>query len=557
MTVLPVIGRELRTQCRLAFTYNLRVIGAATVMVVCLVYLLSYPALRPRGEEMFARLNIALFISIWVLAPMLCADCISRERREGTVGLLFLTPLRAQDVVLAKGLVHGVRALSLLLAVLPVMTIPFFLGGVSWSDAAMAVLMNCSAMCWALAAGLLASSFCKTWLRAQLLAFSLAAGFAAVFLFAVGGNAAWFFGRALILPYYTDNPYDQTLLAGFMVATDAQGWWGQMMGRIPARAHLSWLLANGRVLAMSCVVLFVCIEIAARNLKRFWRELPPSARRVWLEKKLFTPVVMVSLLRGWMRHKLEHNPIGWLEQRTWHGRLVMWSWFAVMIAVYSAALRANNVGRTMNTLNHYMAWVLLGVIAATAAGSFQRERETGVLELLLVSPLSANEIIMGRLRGLWGQFLPAFATMMLIWVYISGVFSGQRLPSELIGFLCTSFLTLPVIGLYFSLRRANFISAFLFTVFAGVAAPYGARILAMTVFRLVLQWGGFYRPDVPRQTGEDLFSTLFYVVFYAVLRFVSQSSFVNLAQIGLAVSLGRRLHRDLERRHFTITRARS
>src|SRR5580658_138597 len=131
MTLLPIFERELRTQSRLAFTYNLRVLGALAVLLAWLLYSYSHPSVHAPGGELFSRLNCALLGSIWVLAPLLCADCISRERREGTVGLLFLTPLRARDVVLAKGLVHGLRAFCLLLTALPVITIAFLLGGVS------------------------------------------------------------------------------------------------------------------------------------------------------------------------------------------------------------------------------------------------------------------------------------------------------------------------------------------------------------------------------------------------------------------------------------------
>ena len=44
------------------------------------------------------------------------------------------------------------------------------------------------------------------------------------------------------------------------------------------------------------------------------------------------------------------------------------------------------------------------------SGSFRRERETGVLELLLVAPLSTHQIVWGRLRAIWGQFAPAAVT---------------------------------------------------------------------------------------------------------------------------------------------------
>ena len=60
---------------------------------------------------------------------------------------------------------------------LPVLTIPFLLGGVSWAEAALSVVVNFNAMCWALAAGLLASAWSKAWLRALLWAGILAVAF--------------------------------------------------------------------------------------------------------------------------------------------------------------------------------------------------------------------------------------------------------------------------------------------------------------------------------------------------------------------------------------------
>ena len=49
-------------------------------------------------------------------------------------------------------------------------------------------------------------------------------------------------------------------------------------------------------------------------------------------------MLWLTFFRRWMRRKLERNPIGWLEQRTWSGRLVTWGWFAVLISIYSAGL---------------------------------------------------------------------------------------------------------------------------------------------------------------------------------------------------------------------------
>ncbi|MEI8352870.1 MAG: class I SAM-dependent DNA methyltransferase, partial [bacterium] len=72
------------------------------------------------------------------------------------------------DIVVAKGLVHGWRALMLCLAVLPVLAVPLLLGGVSGVTVLSSALANFSALCWALGAGLLASAFSRT--RSQALA---------------------------------------------------------------------------------------------------------------------------------------------------------------------------------------------------------------------------------------------------------------------------------------------------------------------------------------------------------------------------------------------------
>ena len=132
MIVLPVIARELRASARQPFTYYLRVLGVAVLLLASLLFGLHRGFAPGFGRQLFAVLHCALFGAIWLLVPMLTADCISRERREGTLGLLFLTPLKGTDIVVAKGLAHGLRAVTLWLAVLPVLTIPFLLGGVSW-----------------------------------------------------------------------------------------------------------------------------------------------------------------------------------------------------------------------------------------------------------------------------------------------------------------------------------------------------------------------------------------------------------------------------------------
>jgi hypothetical protein len=148
MTVLPAIARELRAQARLPFTYAVRVLGAAALLLVALFFA-SHSGLWPNtGGRLFGWLNFTLFVFVWMIVPLIVADCISRERREGTIGLLFLTPLKARDIVIAKGLVHGLRALTLWFAVIPILAIPFLIGGLSRPELVLSVLFTFSSICW-------------------------------------------------------------------------------------------------------------------------------------------------------------------------------------------------------------------------------------------------------------------------------------------------------------------------------------------------------------------------------------------------------------------------
>ena len=188
---LPVVQRELREGARRPFNYWLRVAGATAA--VLLLYSINQSAggnQAAEGLRLFTGLHEMLLVLICLMVPAMSADCIAREAREGTLGLLFLTPLTAMGVVVGKGLVQAFRAFTLWLAVLPVIIIPFLMGGVTAGDVASAITIEFCVTLLCLAAGILASSLA----RARNTAFLLAAGFAVWFVCLFGGllGLGWF-----------------------------------------------------------------------------------------------------------------------------------------------------------------------------------------------------------------------------------------------------------------------------------------------------------------------------------------------------------------------------
>ena len=102
MNVWPVIVREVRVQARQKFTYTLRMLGAAAVLGALVSWALSHGLLPGQGGHIFVYIHCTLLWAIWILVPLSTADCVSREMREGTLGLLLLTHLTARDLSLTR-----------------------------------------------------------------------------------------------------------------------------------------------------------------------------------------------------------------------------------------------------------------------------------------------------------------------------------------------------------------------------------------------------------------------------------------------------------------------
>lgn len=461
----------MRCAGRQPATYWVRILGVLSLLCVMYLEFGTSDRTGPQfGGRLFGLLHGTLLLAIWMLVPLLSADCISKERREGTLPLLFLTPLKPRDIVYAKGTAHGLRSLTLWLAVLPVLTVPLLLGGVGPSEILMSALVNCASICLAMAAGILASALSRVWARALVLAVGLASGFALVMLVilplvvtSTGGlNFRRFYG-------YYDSPF----ATGLMLVANPQGIWQQWLSSFRVTG---WMVLQGYVIfaGFAFLVLLAVVRFGAWCVKRAWREAPPSARVQWLEQKLTRPIFFQPWLKRWLGWQLRHNPIGWLEQRSWSSRLVVWSWFAVVVCIYSSLFANLYVWqRAFHWMQTLLASLLAGSIALSAAGSFRRERETGVLELLLIAPMDEWRIIMGRVRGLWMQFLPSIVLLCVVWLYCATFLAQHSETSEVlsVGFYCVAFVSLPVIGLYYSLAMNNYVSSLLWTLLAGIAVP--------------------------------------------------------------------------------------
>ena len=491
MTFLPIVERELRAEARHSFTYWLRVLGASVLFGVLLVTILDRPGAE-EGAALFSSLNTAMFIAIWTLVPLLTADCLSRERREGTLGLLFLTPLTSSAIVVGKSLTHCLRAVTMLLASLPVLSVPFLLGGVTWREGVMALLLNLSSAVLALCAGLVASSRCKSWIRALV----LSEIFAVMFLVVFGALVLFAVSMQVAVPYvpfseWADASLIELIAGAAALCTGAGEVWSQASVFLPPAGLRAWVWTTVEVFLITLLITAIMISFVARRLRRIWREEPPSTRKLRWQSFLLAPRFCIALFQRKMHRTLERNPIGWLHQYSTGARVTKWGW-CLLIVVVESWVFASTVWYRFEEPQYWLAMLLASGLAFSAAGSFRRERENGAMELMLVSPLTVRQIVFGRLRGLWSQFLPAVS--LVFWLSImppqfnyrelwSSLFVSSRGPDLVLPILLLSgFLAVPVVGLYLSLSLKNFLTSWLCTLVICFVLPLSA-VWLMAILR--------------------------------------------------------------------------
>jgi ABC-type Na+ efflux pump permease subunit len=492
LNVWPVLQRELREGARRRANHRLRLLsaGVATLLLWAIAANMARSSAQV-GSWIFAALHSLLLGLILLIVPGMAADCIARERREGTLGLLFLTPLSAGGIVAGKTLAQALRALTLWLAVLPILAIPFMTGGITWFDAFTALSLEFCATVLCLAAGLLASSLVRERNAAFLLAFLLAAVFLVLFsqLFLLALIEFWR-GSAVFaqlgMRWWSMELEVMPIFFGLVDVRGAAGWSAMVAFSTVFTKIWTWLCLGSPVVVL---IIFLLVALfAARRIKRSWQDKIPSPRRESLVRRYCTPLFRRRFRRR-MRRLLERNPIAWLQLYSWKARLSRWGLCLLLALIDWTAHRAWPDGD-----------VLLGPLLVSLAviytffgvSGFLEEKRSGALELILVTPISVNKLIFGRVWGLWKQFLPAALVLACdyasrygyqIWLWsqrslLDFLFESMQLPFM----LACGFLALPVFATYFALRVKNLIAAAVLTLVA-VAIPAsfaGEAVQALT-----------------------------------------------------------------------------
>ncbi len=479
MTFWPLIERELRVRARRGMTYWSRCAVAAMATVVAvqcsLIYVGSLGTTQV-GAATFAAVSWLGFV-LACASALVTADTLSQERRDGTLGLLFLTQLKGWEVVLGKISAAGLTALCALVSCLPTLGLAVLAGGVTGHSIARMQLALLNAVFVALAAGMWVSSRGKD--RRKTFRNALVA----IVLLQVGpwivarGFARWGSGSQFLA---LASPYTAFYLAADP-ASGARFWLALLIPHLEG-----WALLAG-------TTFYLC---------RNWRE----SETTWNEPPKVMEPLLVQEARAMSEARLrlrQEDPVCWVVSRLrghgallWIGTLLLFllggTGFSLESQVVGSWLipGANGLWNGLNLLLNGGAGALLAWGAARSLFSAQRN---GELELLLSTPLGARDIIGGHwralcepLRGAWLLFgLLVFLQFALLPQPDSGwsavdAFLRIMIPVNIV----LDVMAICWVGMWFGLKSQKSVYAISWTVAVVIGFPWAAAYLVDILFAL-------------------------------------------------------------------------
>ena len=393
MTFLPIVERELLVTSRRHATYSTRLVVALVAIVIGIFF---YIANLRTPTHLVANY---IFRGLSVLALLYClaagrrstADCLSEEKREGTLGLLFLTKLKGYDVVLGKLAATSLNSFFCLLAIFPVLAVPLLMGGITNGEFWRMVLVLVNTFLFSLAVGIFSSTLSRNARRAM------------------GANFLWFLLLGFTLPacgiaiaYFTpsnmviDELFYCCPVFSFYITFTKLYWlrWDHFWWSIAIVHAMTWLL----------------ILIASHVLPRIWQDRPAEKGKTRLRDRWQTWVYGNPAKRKALRKRLlDINPFLWLAARAWFKPVGAWLGLAI-IAGWWLWVRTFLDSSWHDEMLCFTTALLLNAllklwIAVETGQRLADDQKLGALELLLSTPLTVSDIIRGQFLALRRQFL--------------------------------------------------------------------------------------------------------------------------------------------------------
>jgi len=406
LTFLPILARELRVASRRRITYWIRTGAALAVMIIgtWLFLMMQTDPTQTVAQVLFGVLTSCATLSAYLSGLRDTADCLSSEKREGTLGLLFLTDLRGYDVVIGKMAANSINAFYGILAVLPIFGVPLLMGGITFGEFGRMALVAINALFFSLSLGICVSAFSRSARKSATMTFLL--------LLLIGGVLP---GIGIYKVYPTFGKFPPPFFWPSVGFTYFLAW------EVNYKTYFddfwrSLLTVHG----LSWFFLILASVVAPRT----WQDRPAGIKKLrWRERWLLWSHGDSSERLAFRNRLLDQNAFFWLAARSRLKPAVVWAVLGVLACVW-----AWGVGKYHQEFLNSGAYLLTGLVlnlmfkawvAGEAGRQLAEDRKLGALELLLSTPMTIRDILRGQLLALRRQFLaPLVVVLVTIFVFM-------------------------------------------------------------------------------------------------------------------------------------------
>lgn len=521
MLIGPIFHRELAISPRRRLLYVARAAYPVVLLILmstAWLVLTGTQVVRDVGD--LARFGTVLF---QILAPLqlaivtfcsalLAASAVSLEKDRRTLVLLLLTNLTNSELVLGKLLASLLHILVLLAAAVPVFLLLALFGGVSFAQIARAFAVT---LVTVLVSGSLGSILAlwreKTFQALAMTVLLLVLWLAAGEIVASGALGASWAGISTQTWAAGFSPWQAILQATrpYIENDPALGFLGTPVHLFLLVGTALFLLVNGAAVAL------VRVWNPSRETRQMTREDETWNRQsIWGAEYDVThesagesaagPKTPAAAARRLSKtRQVWDNPVIWREMRTWaYGRKIVVIRLAYLVLF---ALAAGALGWMMGGKSHLspetgavalvpLFLLSLVLVNAQAVTSLTSERDGQALDLLLVSDLSAKEIVFGKLGGVFYNAKEMVVLPVLLCGYLcyANVLSLEN-TIYLVGGLAVLYGFVAMLGIHAGMIYANSRSAIatslgtVFFLFLGVAVCMRMMVAFSGSFQAQLQ----------------------------------------------------------------------
>jgi ABC-type transport system involved in multi-copper enzyme maturation permease subunit len=556
---LPLLAKELVELAARRRTYIVR---SAYALLLFLAFALFYYARVPQvgarrvsmmgaGRDMFNFMVAIQAIGIYVFLPAMVAGVITYEKERGALELLFLTGLRPWQILFQKLLGRLVPMMTFLLLSLPLLAVAYSFGGIETGHLAFSVYLLFTTCVQVAAFALMISAWCRTGTEATVRTYG--GGFLLGVCTSILGGVLMEVssGRSLapMLPFLSLAPISILAFQSMPFGP----------GLPPGSSLLPWawtvlfLLAARRFLVSRAF-------LPAKRRKDLFRRLGDLiAGRGRRKRRKGVRRTLTSLPR--------ERPIFWrevaLSSLGGPGRFAVTTGLFLApllgIAFLLLGLARGDMGTLGFTVSVMSVWVMAALsVGLRSASAFARERTSGTLDLLLVSPMSGRQIVGEKAAVVRRHILLVFVIMAVLCMFEAALetvdwrgygfgYPWRRRSYDLgpFGYLLTALLAVPVflsaidwVARWIGLRcrgRTRATMATLAVLFAWAAGPFTlVGILAVFGGEEELAWLFLLSPATVVFMAELAnFANVFYELFDVSAAFPIALSFAVHAAVAL------------------------